>query len=250
MTVVPAAGPTLRDRLLLGGLRGLVVRTPHHQVIEVLAASATPPDVVMIDTEHAAIGPHELDAMLAMALAHRLDALVRVPSLDGPWIQVALDAGAIGVVVPHVRTPEQAERAARRSHYGDGGRGFSGSCRSAGWGTRSMAEVLDEAAARTVVVAQLEDPDALEHVDAVVRTPGIDAVFVGTADLAVATGARSLADPMARAAADRVVDATLDAGSPLVAYAGSPTDAARWRARGAALVLEGSDQTRLAVGWD
>jgi 2-keto-3-deoxy-L-rhamnonate aldolase RhmA len=245
----------LRERLAAAvagaapSLRGLVVRTPHHQVLEVLAASSTPPDVVLLDLEHSAIGPDALDAMLAVAVAHGLDALVRVPSLAGPWIQLALDTGAVGVVVPHVASPVDAATAVRAAHYGDGGRGFSGSTRAGRWGTRSMDEVLTTAAATTTVIAQVEDPAALDHLDELVSVPGLDAVFVGAADLAVALGARRLDDPAATAAVDTVVAAVARTGRPLVAFAGSPAAAAGWRARGAALVLEGTDQSRLATPW-
>ncbi len=250
----------LRDRLAAaagaggggaGGaaLRGLVVRTPHHQVLEVLAASSTPPDVVMLDMEHSAIGPDALDAMLAVATAHGLDAVVRVPTLTGPWIQLALDTGAVGVVVPHVASPADAAAAVRAAHYGDGGRGFSGSTRAGRWGTRSLDEVLTTAAATTTVIAQVEDPSALGHLDEIVAVPGLDAVFVGAADLAVALGARRLDDPAATAAVDAVADACAQAGRPLVAFAGSPAAAAAWRERGAALIFEGTDQSRLATPW-
>lgn len=235
---------TLKDRLAAGeDVDAIVVRTPSYQVIEVLAARGT--SCVMIDTEHAAVGPDALDAMLAVAAGVGVAALVRVPAGDRGAIQQALDCGAAGVVVPHVSDPAAAAAAVAASHYGDGGRGYSGSTRSGGWGTRPMADVLAAAAARTVVVAQVEDPAALDHLDAIAATAGVDALFVGVADLAVALGAPGVADPAVTAAAGRIIAAARAAGRSVAAFAGGPADTASWRAAGANLVFHGTDQSRL-----
>lgn len=247
LTPVDARPGSLRARLRSAEpLTGLVVRTPSHQVIEVLAASPHGMvDVVMLDREHAPFAADTLDAMLAVARALRVPTLVRVEELTRSAVQQPLDLGADGVVVPHVTTPAVARRAVRLAHYGDGGRGYSGSTRSAGWGTRPMPEVLAAAAASTTVVIQVEDPVALDEIDEIVAVPGIDAVFVGAADLAVALGANAVTDDRVVAACDVVIAACRGAGVPVVAFSGSDAEAARWRSRGATLVLRGTDQSRL-----
>ncbi len=166
---------------------GMVIRTPSHHVVEVLAAA--PPDhrvdVVMLDTEHAPFDLAVLDSMLAVARALDIPTLVRVHGLERHAIQQALDLGATGIVVPHVDSVASAREVVRLAHYGDGGRGFSPSTRSAGWGTRTIADILDDAAASTTVVIQVEDPSALDVIDDIVQVEGIDAVLIGRADLAV-----------------------------------------------------------------
>ncbi|MGH9136180.1 MAG: aldolase/citrate lyase family protein, partial [Acidimicrobiales bacterium] len=118
----------LKRRLAAGeDLDGVVVKTPSHQVIEVLAAGGTA--LVMIDTEHGQIGIETLDAMVAVASALGVAALVRVPAADRVAFQQTLDTGATGVVVPHVHSAALAADVVRWSHYGDGGRGFAGSTR-------------------------------------------------------------------------------------------------------------------------
>ena len=221
----------------------VVVRTPSYQVIEVLAARGV--GCVMIDTEHAVFDPSQLDAMLAVASALDIDALVRVAVADQARIQQALDSGATGVVLPHVDSARRAAEVVRWGHYGDGGRGYSGSTRSAGWGSRSMAEVVAGAASSTVVVVQVEDVAALDELDGIAGTAGVDAVFVGAADLAVGMGAGSTTDREVVAACDRIVAAATAARRSVVAYASDADDAARWRARGANVVITGSDQSRL-----
>ena len=222
----------------------LVVRTPSHQVIEVLAARGV--RCVMIDTEHAALAPSELDAMLAVARGLEVDVLVRVAAADRMLIQQALDGGATGVVVPHVESALQAADVVRWCHYGDGGRGYSGSTRSAGWGTRSLADVVAAAGVSTVVVVQVEDVGALDDLNGIATTEGVDAVLVGAADLAVGLGARTTSDPEVVAACDRIIAAGRAAGRSIVAYAADANDADRWRAVGANVVIAGSDQSSLA----
>ena len=221
----------------------IVVRTPSHQVVEILASRGF--RCVMVDTEHAAFDPSQLDAMLAVSHGLGVDVLVRVAAEDRSGIQQALDGGATGVVVPHVDTRQRAADVVRWCHYRDGGRGYSGSTRSSGWGTRPFADVLARAANTTVVVVQIEDVRALSDLDRIAGHEGVDAVFVGAADLAVGLGAGSAGDEEVVAACTRIVDAAKAAGRSIVAYASDTTDADRWRSIGANLVLLGSDQSRL-----
>lgn len=239
-----------RTRLRAGeALDGLVVRTPSHQVIEVLVAEpGGGPDVVMVDTEHAPLSVDVLDAMLAVASALDLPTLVRIDELRRAAVQSALDMGATGVVVPHVRSADEASRAVRWSHYGPGGRGYSGSTRAGRWGTSPMAEVLTVAASRTTVVVQVEDPDAVDAVASIVAVDGVDAVFVGAADLAVAMGVSDPSDERVASAVGHVVSTCASAEVPVVAFAAGADAEASWRARGATLVLRGTDQARLAAG--
>jgi 2-keto-3-deoxy-L-rhamnonate aldolase RhmA len=236
-----------RARLRAGeALDGVVVRTPTHQVIEVLAASpGGGPDVVVLDTEHASLSFDVLDSMLAVASALDVPVLVRIDELRRAAVQSALDMGATGVVVPHVRSADDAAQAVRWAHYGPDGRGYSGSTRAGRWGTRSMSEVVAQAAARTTVVVQVEDPDAVDAIGAIVAVDGADAVFVGAADLAVAMGALDPSDERVVAAVEHVVSACVSAGMPVVAFAAGADAEATWRARGATLVLRGTDQSRL-----
>jgi len=230
-------------------IAGMVVRTPSHHVVEVLATAAPDRrvDVVMLDTEHAPFDLAVLDSTLAVALALDLPTLVRVHSLERHPIQQALDLGATGVIVPHVDSVAAARDAVRLAHYGDGGRGFSPSTRSGGWGSRSMAEILDRAAATTTVVIQIEDPVALDAVDDIVAVDGIDGVLIGRADLAVALGARDGDDERAVAAVERIAASCRGAQIAFGVVVSSPTsdDAATCRALGATLILEGTDQSRL-----
>lgn len=189
--------------------------------------------------------PAELDVLLAMATALDLPALVRMPEPSAAPIQAALDGGATGILVPHVDSATASADVVRWSHYGRRGRGYSGSTRAAGWGRRPIADVLAAAAEETVVVVQVEDASALDHLDELVAVPGIDAVFVGAADLTVSLDHDDVNDPTVQGAIDAIVIATRGAGVALAAYAADGAEAARWRSRGVTLMCEGSDQARL-----
>lgn len=249
----PEARTTFRDRLTTQQrLDGLLVRTPSHNIIEVIAArrEALGGDVVLLDAEHAPFDVSALDACLALAHALALPCLVRVPELARIHVQRALDLGATGIVVPHVASAEAAERAVLYAHYGPNGRGFSGSTRAGGFGTRSMAEVLETAAATTTVIVQIEDPAGVDAIDAIVSVPGIDGVFIGPADLAVALGRTRPDDDVVDEAICTVVDACSSAEVPVVAIATGPDDVRRWRDRGATMVLHGTDQALFSrVTW-
>ncbi|MGB1208957.1 MAG: HpcH/HpaI aldolase family protein, partial [Paracoccaceae bacterium] len=147
---------TFRSRLRAGDrLAGTFVKTPAFQVVEVLATSRL--DFIVLDAEHSPFDRQTLDACLAVARAHDLPSLIRVGDGSPRELLWALDMGATGVVVPHVDTVDKAQAVAKTARYGLGGRGFAGSTRSAGYATRSMAEVLQDTH-DTVVIPQIEEP--------------------------------------------------------------------------------------------
>jgi 2-keto-3-deoxy-L-rhamnonate aldolase RhmA len=183
--------------------------------------------------------------MLAVAHAHGFPCLVRVAEPSRVLVQQALDGGATGILVPHVDSAERARAVVRWCRFGEGGRGYSGSTRAAGFGTRSIADVLSEAAATTTVIAQIEDPVALDHLDEIAGVDGLDAVFVGVADLTVGLGCTDTHHPWVVAGIDAIVAAAGRADVPLAAFATDDADADQWRERGVTFVLAGTDQSRL-----
>lgn len=186
----------LRARILSREmLSGTFVKTPAYEIIEVLAQSSL--DFICLDCEHAPMDRRGMDASLAMARALGLPALVRVPEFTPGNVLMALDSGAVGVVIPHVDSGEKAAAVARSAHFGHGGRGFAGSTRWAGQGSKTVPEVLamdDE----TVVLAQIEEPEGVDAIDAIAGTDGIDGLFVGPADMAVCLGVNDAADAAVR----------------------------------------------------
>jgi 2-keto-3-deoxy-L-rhamnonate aldolase RhmA len=206
----------LRARILRREmLCGTFIKTPAIEIIEVLAHSGL--DFICLDAEHAPFDRARQDTCLAMANALGLPCLVRVPEGSPAQILMALDAGATGIVIPHVFSTEKAAMVAKASRYGHGGRGYAGSTRSAVYATKTMPEVL-AMTEDTVVLGQIEEPEGVDAVDAIAATPGIDGLFVGPADLAVSYGETDMNAPIVLDAMRKVGDATKAHGKSAVTF--------------------------------
>jgi 2-keto-3-deoxy-L-rhamnonate aldolase RhmA len=238
---------TLRQRLAARDpLLGTFLKTPHPHVVEVLATCGL--DLLCIDAEHAPFDRAAIDLCILAARSAGLPVLVRPQSGSAEQILNALDCGADGVLVPHVRSAEEAEAVARACRYMPGGRGYAGSSRAAGYGLRSMAEHRAASNESVVVIAQIEDREALDAIDAIAAVPDIDALFIGRADLTVALDCASPDDAPVVAAVERVVAACAAHGHPCGMFLPRATDAAHWREKGASLFLLGSDHGFLRTG--
>jgi 2-keto-3-deoxy-L-rhamnonate aldolase RhmA len=237
---------SLRDRLRAGDvLSGTWIKTPHPHVIEVLALS--PLDLLVLDAEHAPFDRANLDACIMAARAAGKPVLVRPTSAAHEHILNALDCGADGVIVPHVRSADEAREIVRACHYVPGGRGFAGSTRSAGYTTLGMAKHRD-AAKNVMVIAQIEDAEAVDAIEDIVAVDGIDALFIGRADLTISMDAHSPDDPVVVAAVDRICAAGRNAGRTVGMFLGRIDDVPEWRAKGASLFVLQSDHEFLLVG--
>lgn len=182
-----------KSRLAAGErMVGSFVRAPMIELVELLDTVGL--DALCLDAEHGPFDRARLDACLAVARARDMPAIVRVPSAAPDAVLTALDGGAVGVMVPHVDSVEKARAVARAAHFGRGGRGYNGSTRWAGQGS-AMADVLARSARETVVMAQIEEPEGVEAARDIAGVEGIDALFVGPADLSVSLGQTDLDAP-------------------------------------------------------
>lgn len=235
-----------RKRLLTREvLVGTFVKTPSPIVCEVLCL--TPLDVLCLDTEHAPFGRLELDTCLSTTVAAGKPCLVRVGDDSPTQIRNALDSGATGILVPHVASPAQAEAIVRSAHFGEGGRGYAGSTRAAAFTKKAMQAHLADSASRTTVVAQIEDPAALSSVEAIAAVGGIDCLFIGRADLAVAMGT-DINAPEVLHAVETICIAGTAAGKPVGMFTPNLDEVLKWRSAGASLFLLKSDQAFMMSG--
>jgi 2-keto-3-deoxy-L-rhamnonate aldolase RhmA len=241
-----------RSRLNQGErLIGTFIKTPSPIVCEVLGLS--PLDLVCLDAEHAPFDRASLDSCIAALRASRKPCLVRTPSSAAEHILGALDMGADGVIVPHVRGAEEAMAIVRSARYGRGGyvvpsRGYAGSSRAAGYGTVSIAQHLDASARNTVVVLQIEDAEALPHVAEIAAVAGVDALFIGRADLAVSQGERSLMAPSVITCCEGIVRDARRANLAVGLFVPDTAEIAKWTDLGASLFLLASDHNFLLNG--
>lgn len=238
---------SLKARIAAGEtLLGTFLKTPHPHVVEVLATCGF--DLLCIDAEHAPFDRRDVDLCVMAARAGDMPVLVRTPSSAPEAILNALDCAADGVVVPHVRGADAARATLAVAYYGTGGRGYAGSTRAAGYGLTAMPAHRAASTAGTVVVAQIEDVEALDGIEAIAAVDGIDALFIGRIDLTVALGCVSPDDPPVVAACERIAAVAATVGRRVGMFLSRPDDVPRWRDKGVTLFLLGSDHGFLRSG--
>ncbi len=142
-------------------------------------------DYVCVDQQHGVI---DYDSMVPMFQAIRAGGAVpitRVLSNDPFAIMKALDAGAWGVIVPLVNSAEDAARAVSACRYPPRGMRSYGPVRAAGViGSRDPEDLAGE----VLCFVMVETREALERVDEIAATPGLDGIYIGPSDLALSLG--------------------------------------------------------------
>jgi 2-keto-3-deoxy-L-rhamnonate aldolase RhmA len=88
----------------------------------------------------------------------------------------------------------------------------------------------------------IEDPEALDEIDAIVATEGLDGVFIGRGDLTVALGAEAMDAPQIMATCEKIIAAARKVGKPIAMMAANAEDATRFHAMGATTFIVASDQ--------
>jgi len=233
------AASTFRQRMMAGDkLVGTFLKTPTGHGAEIVGDLGY--DFVVIDQEHAPFDRTSSDIALMAARVTDTPALVRVPGPD--WILPVLDGGASGVLVPHVKTAAQAREIAALFRYRGGGRGFATSTRAGRYTSVPMWRHIAEADASMAFVAQIEDPVALDEVDAIAAVDGVDALFIGRGDLTAAFGDDSQDPPAVRNAVERIIKAARASNKPVSVFVGNATEAAWLGSLGATVFVLSSDQ--------
>lgn len=236
-----------RAHMLAGDLlAGTFVKTPAIEMVEVL--SGTGLDFICLDAEHAAFDRARMDACLAMARALDFPALVRVPSASPENLLQALDAGAIGVVCPHVDSAAKAAAIAKSARFGHGGRGYAGSTRWAGFTRNSMGDLLEKSRTETIVIAQIEEPEGVAAAEEIAATDGIDGLFLGLADLSVAFGKTGQSSPELHEAFRAVGEAAKAAGKAYMTFVPNAGAAKPLRDHGLTMFFIASEHTWMMQG--
>ncbi len=147
-------------------------------------------DWLVVDAEHSAQSPALMADMVAtIADSGACAPFVRVPATTVEWFKWALDAGAWGVVVPMVNTPEQAVQAVSWCKYPpEGTRSIGGVFAPLGYCTLNRAEYAASINHEVMVIAQIESVEALANLDTILSVPGLDVAFVGPSDLHASLG--------------------------------------------------------------
>ncbi len=157
----------------------------HPAAAEILARSGF--DWIVIDMEHGLVPWSGLMAHIMAIQSHGSAALVRLPANRKEYFQRALDTGADGVIVPNIRSPQDAAAARQAAKYAPEGRRGVGIARAHGFGPGFDA-YIQHANADTLLVFQIEDIQAMDALDVILETPGLDATLIGPYDLSGTMG--------------------------------------------------------------
>jgi len=238
---------------------GVIIQTGNPDNVEM--AGANDLDFVVLDTEHGSLAFDRVVEMLRAADGVGITPLVRVPDQTPQHILQALDAGAMGVVVPNVKTAEQARAITMAAKYLDGdGFGARGSCPStrANWHlSRDWPAFAQWSNENTQVWLLIEDLVGVENIEAILDVPGISAIVPGPFDLAQAMGHKAnMEHPDVVAALRRIVGAASSRGIDSVAVLlatdseGLRKEAAFWREMGVTIFWIGGDRRMMSLAME
>lgn len=198
-------------------------------------------DWAVIDMEHSPLELPGVVAMLQAMASTKTVPIVRVPWNEPVDFKRVLDAGATTVMVPFVQDAAEARRAVAATRYPPAGvRGVSGMSRATRFGTQH--ERIKEADAGIALIVQLESALALTRLEEIADVDGIDALFIGPADLAASMGhLGESSHPDVRAALGDAAARARTIGKPIGTLAATAELAAQARAAGFDFVGLGSD---------
>ena len=146
-------------------------------------------DWLFVDLEHNSMDLDTAARICVAALDAGITPLVRVSGHEHFHAARILDNGAMGVVVPHVDTVEEARAAVDHVKFPPlGHRSMTGGLPQLGFENLGVAEQPKVMNAQTMVVIMLETPAAIENADAIAAIDGVDVLLIGTNDLAAEMG--------------------------------------------------------------
>jgi len=146
-------------------------------------------DFVIIDTEHSPFTTTDLADQIAWYNATTIAPFVRIPQVDYHWVARTLDQGALGIMVPNVKTGAEARAIVDAAKYLPlGKRGVIMGNANTNFAAVNPSDFMALANASTTVICQIESVEGLENIEAIASTPGVDVLWVGHFDLTNSQG--------------------------------------------------------------
>lgn len=215
---------------------------------EIMAAQGW--DSLTVDLQHGAMGFSDALPLFQAIRASGVTPLARVPWLEPGAIMKALDLGAFGVICPMVNSRADAELLVSCMRYPPkGARSFGPTRVSFAAGPGYATEANDQ----LLAIAMIETAEAMRNLDAIATAPGLDALYIGPADLTLGLTEGRLApgfdreEPEMREAIDRILAAAKAAGLRAAIHCGTPEYAARAIGWGFDMVTISNDVRLLAT---
>ncbi|MEZ6191308.1 MAG: aldolase/citrate lyase family protein [Phycisphaerales bacterium] len=182
------------------------------RVVEIAALSGF--DCVWLDAEHVPNSIRDLEHGIRAAQAYGIDAIVRVPRGGYSDLVRPLEMDAAGIMVPHVMSAEDARGIARQTRFHPiGMRALDGGNADGAYCKVDLKTYLEHANTQKLVIAQIEDPQAVDSLDDIAKTEGIDMLFFGPGDYTQSLGVPGrFEDPRIAEARRQVADAAIRHG--------------------------------------
>lgn len=222
------------------------ISIPNGFAAEVMARQGF--DALCVDLQHGLSEMSDVAPLLQAISQTDTVPVVRVAWNEPAAIMKALDLGAYGIIVPLVNTAEEAARAVAACRYPPVGMRSSGPVRAVHYGG---ADYVARANDEIVVMAMIETREGLANLDAICATPGLDAVYIGPADLSFALGLEPRGDnpdPLHLATCDRILATAHKAGIKCVMHCAGAAFASGAVKRGFDMVMLTSDLSCMIAG--
>ncbi len=203
-------------------------------------------DTVLVDLQHGMVDFQKALEMLQALSSTPATPIVRSTTLDPGQIMKLLDAGAYGVVCPMISTPAQAALFVRSCRYPPHGERSYGPTRGFTFGG---PDYFDHANSHVLTFAMIETVEGLANVEAILKTPGLDGIFIGPNDLSLALGCRPGSDFTEKVVIDaieKVRAATKAAGKFIGIYSANGETGAKRIAQGFDMVTLGNDASQMS----
>jgi staphyloferrin B biosynthesis citrate synthase len=197
-------------------------------------------DWVFIDAEHDPVSPETVSRLVEACHLVGVTPFVRVPESTPGTILRFLEAGAMGIIVPHLGDAADAKAAVAAVRFGpDGERGAGSTGRANDFGlTRTPAEYFELANRELWVWGLVEDMPGIDRLDEILSVEGLNVVGVGPGDLSMSLGMRGQAGhPTIRALVEAADQRIARSDKHLMSLVITPEDNAAAVARGAKLIL-------------
>lgn len=209
--------------------------------VQILDAAGA--DFALIDMEHSGFTLGDVGNLLAWLKATDVSPIVRVPANEYHFIARVMDAGAHGVMIPNVRSAEEAIAAQDAMRYAPlGGRGLGLGSAHNDYRPPQPVEYMAEANQRNFLICQIESQQALDDLDEVAATQGVDCLWVGHFDLTQSMGIVAEFDnPRFVDALRKVAETAKGAGLAAGIQPGSLEQAQQWVPLGYNLISYGAD---------
>lgn len=209
-------------------------------------------DFCRIDNEHAWRQDETFEHMMRAAAVSEIVALPRVDR--NPFlIRKALEAGAGGIIIPHILNGEEVDEVVRAAKFPPAGdRGFGSLCFSGRWGTSPGVEWIEWSNEETLIGVMIEDYRAVENIDEIMSVDGLDFVLFGPADYSVSLGVPvQTAHPKVLEGLKKTIKAAERHGKYVMKGVGHPwaENAKRFVEMGCRLIEIGHDVTILTSMW-